>query len=61
MHSDRVYRKGLSKEVIREQLVSNRGTQFDPKLLDNFLELFDDGTLEKLEQKNKYNIFDFIE
>ena len=41
MSSDRIYRKALSKEIIREELIKGRGTQFDPNLLDVFLELFD--------------------
>lgn len=59
MHSDRIYRKGLDKYVIKEQLVTNRGTQFDPVLLDSFLEIFEDGTLDKLEENNKYNTLNF--
>lgn len=47
MHSDRVYRKGLPREVIRSELVRGRGTQFDPVFLDAFLQLFDSGALEK--------------
>ncbi len=43
MNSDRVYRPALKREVIREELVKGRGTQFDPQLLDIFLELFDAG------------------
>ncbi len=46
MSSDRIYRKALSKEKIREEFVKGRGTQFDPVLLDFFLELFDRGELE---------------
>ena len=41
MSSDRIYRKALSKDIIREELIKGRGTQFDPDLLDVFLELFD--------------------
>lgn len=41
MSSDRIYRKALSREVIRDELVKGRGTQFDPELLDIFLNLFD--------------------
>ena len=47
MHSDRIYRKGLSNDRIREELVSGRGTQFDPKLTDIFLDLFDSGELDQ--------------
>lgn len=45
MSSDRIYRKALSKDIIRKELVGGRGTQFDPNLLDKFLELFEEGTL----------------
>lgn len=47
MNSDRIYRKALPRNVIREELVKGRGTQFDPDLLDIFLELFD---------KNKFDV-----
>lgn len=45
MNSDRVYRKALAKNVIREQLEKGRGTQFDPDYVDVFLKLFDEGKL----------------
>ncbi len=38
MTSDRVYRDKLSKEEAIKELVTNRGTQFDPFLVDMFLE-----------------------
>ncbi len=57
MNSNRIYRKSLSKEAIRNELIENRGTQFDPNLLDKFLELFDDGTLDLVElESQKYSI-----
>jgi len=46
MSSKRIYRESLSEEKIREQLVEGRGTQFDPNLLDVFLQMFDDKELE---------------
>lgn len=46
MSSDRIYRKALPRDVIREELVKGRGTQFDPDLLDVFMELFDQNLLE---------------
>ena len=52
MHSDRIYRKGLPKETIRAELVRGRGTQFDPEFLDAFLQLFDDGELDKIGEIN---------
>ena len=45
MHSDRIYRPGLSRGKIRTELVKGRGTQFDPELLDAFLEMFDGGEI----------------
>ncbi len=53
MNSNRIYRKSLSKEVIKEELIKNRGTQFDPNLLDKFLELFNNGTLDLVELESK--------
>lgn len=45
MSSDRIYRKALSPDVIRKELVGGCGTQFDPDLLDKFLELVDGNEL----------------
>ena len=36
MSSDRIYRKALSGDVIRNELINGRDTQFDPELLDKF-------------------------
>lgn len=41
MSSDRIYRKALSRNVIRNELKNGRGTQFDPELLDKFVEMMD--------------------
>lgn len=41
MSSDRVYRKALPREIIRQELIKGKGTQFDPDMLDCFLEMFD--------------------
>ena len=46
MHSDRIFRKGLPPEVIRGELAKGRGTQFDPKYLDVFLDLLAKGKLD---------------
>ncbi len=56
MHSDRIYRKGLSHEVIRSELEKGRGTQFDPELLPLFLELFESGALDEAVRKRKEEI-----
>ena len=45
MNSDRIYRNALPPEVIRQEMVKERGKQFDPMLLDVFLELFDAGKM----------------
>jgi len=50
MNSDRIYRKALSKDIIREELIKGRGTQFDPDILDVFLQLLDEGELENINQ-----------
>lgn len=42
MNSDRVYRKKLSREIIVSELEKNRGTQFDPKIVDVFLEVLNE-------------------
>jgi HD-GYP domain-containing protein (c-di-GMP phosphodiesterase class II) len=45
MTSDRPYRKALSVEVARKELVGGRGTQFRPDVVDAFLSL-DAGELD---------------
>lgn len=48
MSSDRIYRKSLDKEIIRSELLRGIGTQFDPDLLLEFLDMFDSGELERI-------------
>ncbi len=45
MNSKRIYRENLSPHKIRQELVSGKGTQFDPEYLEVFLQLFDEGKL----------------
>ena len=47
MRSNRVYRDGLRQDVIRKEL------QFDPHLLDCFLELLDSGVLEEIAHREQ--------
>lgn len=62
MSSDRIYRKALSREIIREELIKGRGTQFDPQMLDVFLELFDNYKLRAdKEGQVKTNNYDHIQ
>ena len=46
MSSDRIYRKALSREKIRQELMDGSGTQFDPELLDKFVEMMDADKLD---------------
>ena len=53
MSSKRVYRDVVPNEVVRGEMVKGRGTQFDPKYLDVFLKLFDDGKLNLVQKEDK--------
>jgi diguanylate cyclase (GGDEF)-like protein len=48
MRSDRAYQAALSEDQAREQLWSGRGTQFDPDLVDLFLDLHERGEVGDL-------------
>ena len=41
MNTKRVYRDPLPKDVILSELKKNRGTQFDPEILDIFIDLYE--------------------
>lgn len=43
MTSDRPYRKALTQEEAIDELIRTKGTQFDPKLVDVFVEIIKDG------------------
>ena len=47
MNSNRVYRTKLTQEAIKEELKKNKGTQFDPKIVDVFLQVLDDMAAEE--------------
>ena len=59
MRSDRIYRKGLAPDVIRGEMIKGRGTQFDPELLDDFLELMD--TTDVLDKIAESDVFHWSE
>ena len=40
MTSDRSYRKALSDQVAIQELIDNKGTQFDPIIVDAFISLY---------------------
>ena len=50
MTSNRVYRDRLSDIEVRNELMRNAGTQFDPMILNTFLRLIDSGELSPLTQ-----------
>ena len=45
MNSQRCYRSRRSKEYILSEFKENRGKQFDPKVVDAFLELVKEGNI----------------
>ena len=47
--SDRPYRSGARLEIAVGELVDNRGTQFDPELVDLFLDLMREGKIDFME------------
>lgn len=48
MTSNRVYRNRLTDIEVREELIKNSGTQFDPEILKKFIALIDSGELHPL-------------
>ena len=58
MQSDRIYNKGLRPSVIKSELINGRGTQFDPVLLDAFMEMFSSGELEDMQTIGYHQLFD---
>ena len=61
MRSDRIYRRGLIPEKIRAELIEGRGTQFDPALLDAFVELADSGVLDEVTERAKASLARAVE
>jgi HD-GYP domain-containing protein (c-di-GMP phosphodiesterase class II) len=41
MMSDRPYRKALSMQKIKQEVITHSGTQFDPAIVESFIELLD--------------------
>lgn len=42
LSNERCYKKAWSLEVTKEFIIANRGTMFDPRLVDLFIENFED-------------------
>ena len=55
MSSRRVYRDSLPKEVVREEIEKNSGTQFDPEISKVFLDIIDNhyDEIEKIKEQFK--------
>lgn len=53
MTSDRPYRKALSREVAREELIKGAGKQFDPKVVEAFLKLEEQEFLQNQQKSLK--------
>jgi two-component system cell cycle response regulator len=49
MRSDRAYQPAMAEDRAREQLHAGRGSQFDPELVDLFLDLHQRGQVGRLE------------
>ena len=54
MNSRRTYRNNLELEVIKEEIRKNRGTQFDPKAADIFLDILENEFEKIREIQDKY-------
>ena len=55
MTSKRTYRNSLSMDIVKEELEKNKGTQFDPKLADVFLDILNN-EYDKIEEiRKKFN------
>jgi len=53
MTTDRPYRKGLSLEQAVYELDKNKGKQFDPNLVDAFLNMIEQDVLSTLQLENR--------
>jgi len=56
MNSRRIYRNSLDRDIIIEEMQKNRGSQFDPEVVEAFLELMALGKIDEINVKES----DFI-
>ena len=61
MTSDRPYRKGLPLNRVTSELRKFSGSQFDPVVVDAFLELLEKEGESFLSKSKKFDIYEFIE
>ncbi|MFO7296365.1 MAG: hypothetical protein C0P72_010125, partial [Clostridia bacterium] len=54
MTSDRVYRKAMSKEKALAEIKKNAGTQFDPQIVENFIDLLANEDTEKIDKTRPF-------
>lgn len=54
MTSKRTYRDPMPLDVVKQEIEKNKGTQFDPKIADTFLDILDNHYNEIEEIRNKY-------
>jgi HD-GYP domain-containing protein (c-di-GMP phosphodiesterase class II) len=59
MTSDRVYRKAMSIEEAIDEIIRNKGTQFDPLVVDSFLRAYQNGLI-KVEDEEEFVSLDQI-
>ena len=52
MTSNRSYRSGLPQEVVREEIIKGRGTQFDPEIADIMLQMIEEDKEYKMCQND---------
>jgi len=48
MNSARPYRKALTPEQAKQELINGKGVQFDPEIVDLFLQMLDKGEFDKV-------------
>lgn len=54
MTSKRVYRDSLSLDIVKNQFIQYKGSQFDPMITDVFIDILNNSYADILEIQNKY-------
>ena len=61
MYSTRPYRRQMPLEEVVSEIKRCSGSQFNPKMVDAFLELIDQGAFNNIEEINLDNVLSFVE
>ena len=61
MYSTRPYRRQMPLEEVVNEIKRCSGSQFNPKMVDAFLELIDQGAFNNIEEINLDNVLSFVE